>query len=189
MFVSEIIPVENVIISEEVVKTNFACDLKKCKGACCTIESDCGAPLMEEEIKIIDGIIDVVKKYLPETHRKEIEKNGFYNAINNKLMTRSVNNKACVFVLYEEGIAKCSLEKAYLNGETDFKKPISCHLFPIRVTNFGGDILRYEKFDQCSPAVKKGDEKNIKMVDFCEESLTRLYGEQWYSNLKKVTGK
>jgi len=189
MYVSDVIPVEDVIISEEVVKTNFACNLKKCKGACCTVESEYGAPLREEEIDEINGIIDVVKKYLPETHVQEIEKKGFYNTIKNKLMTRSLDKKACVFVFYEGDIAKCSLEKAYLNGETNFRKPISCHLFPIRVTNFGGDILKYEKFDQCEPALKNGDKKNIKMVEFCEESLTRLYGELWYSNLMEVIGK
>ena len=189
MFVSDIIPIENVVISEEVVKTNFACDLKKCKGACCTVESEYGAPLKEEEIGIINGIIDVVIKYLPETHIEEIEKKGFYDIIKNKLMTRSVNRKACVFVYFEGEIAKCSLERAYLNGETDFRKPISCHLFPIRITNFGGEILRYEKFDQCEPALKNGDKKNIKMVEFCEESLIRLYGERWYSNLMEVIGK
>jgi hypothetical protein len=189
MFVSDIIPVEDVIISEEVVKTNFFCDLKKCKGACCTLESEYGAPLREEEIGIINGIIDVVKKYLPEMHREEIDNKGFYDTINNKLMTRSINKKACVFVYYEGEIAKCSLEKAYLKGKTDFRKPMSCHLFPIRVTNFGGDILKYEKFDQCEPALKNGDKKNIKIVEFCEESLTRLYGEGWYSNLMEVIGK
>jgi hypothetical protein len=189
MFVSNIIPIEDIVISEEVVKTNFACDLKKCKGACCTVESEYGAPLRKEEIEIINGIIDAVKKYLPKIHVDEIDKKGFYDTIKNKLMTRSINKKACVFVFYENGIAKCSIEKAYLNGESDFRKPISCHLFPIRVTNFGGDILRYEKFEQCSPALKNGDEKNIKMVEFCEESLTRLYGERWYSNLMEVIGK
>ena len=188
MYVSDIIPVEDVILSEEVVKTNFSCDLKKCKGACCTLESEYGAPLREEEIGIISGIIDVVKKDLPKMHREEIDNKGFYDTINNKLMTRSVNNKACVFVYYEGEIAKCSLEKAYLKGKTDFRKPISCHLFPIRITNFGGDILKYEKFDQCEPALKNGNEKDIKMVEFCEESLTRLYGERWYSNLMEVIG-
>jgi hypothetical protein len=87
MFVNNIIPIEDVIISEEVVKTNFACDLKKCKGACCTVESEYGAPLLEEEIEIINGIIDVVTEYLPAKHRQEIEKNGFYDTIQNKLMT------------------------------------------------------------------------------------------------------
>jgi Protein of unknown function (DUF3109) len=187
MFLNNIVPVEDVEVRKEVLKTRFSCDLQKCKGACCTFESHYGAPLMEEEIDIIGQILPIVKKYLPEEHIRIIENDGFYKFIDKELMTNSLNNKACVFVYYENGIAKCGIEKAYIEGKTDFKKPISCHLFPIRISKFGKEILRYEKFSECSPALKKGEEENITVAEFCGEALERKYGKKWYSVLKDKT--
>ena len=186
MFVSNIIPVEDVLIRPEITEIEFACDLSKCKGACCTVESEFGAPLLEEEITKIEEILSEVKEYLPKRHVEEIDKRGFYEEKNGELLTNSVNNKACVFVYYEGDIAKCAIEKLYLENKTDFKKPISCHLFPIRVSDFGGDLLRYEKFSDCEPALKNGKENKIKLVDFLSESLSRLYGKEWYSKLVKL---
>lgn len=185
MFLNNIVPIEDVEVRKEVVKTRFSCDLEKCKGACCTFESDYGAPLQEAEIKIIGEILPKVMHYLPEEHKEIIERDSFYLLKHNELMTNSLDNKACVFVFYENGIAKCGIEKAYLDGKTDFKKPISCHLFPIRVTKFGGEILRYEKFSECAPALKKGEEENITIAEFCGEALERKYGRKWYSVLKE----
>jgi hypothetical protein len=189
MFVSNIIQIQDVIIREEVIKTPFSCDLMRCKGACCTLKSEYGAPLNENEIEIIGGILDKVKEYLPEQHLLEIENNGFYDIKEGEFLTKSVDDRACVFVYYENDVAKCSLEKAYLEGKTNFRKPISCHLFPIRVSDFGGDLLRFEKFNECEPAIEKGEVKKISTLEFCEEPLTRLYGKEWYSNLKETIGK
>jgi len=189
MYVSNVIPVEDVLIRTEIAEKHFACDLEKCKGACCTLESEYGAPLLEEEVEKIDKIIDIISEYIPENHKAEIEKNGFYDVKDGELMTNSVNNKACVFVYYENDIAKCGIERAYFDGKVDFRKPISCHLFPIRVSKFGGDVLRYEKFSECSPALERGEKQNIKLVNFCEDSLKRLYGDKWYSTLKEIIGK
>lgn len=189
MYVSNVIPVEDVLIKSEITEVKFVCDLEKCKGACCTIESDYGAPLLEEEITEIEKVLDVVIEYLPEVHRKEIEKNGFYDVKDGELLTSSVNRKACVFVYYEKGIAKCGIERAFLDGKIKFKKPISCHLFPIRVSKFGGDVLRYEKFGECNAALENGANLNIYLVDFCKESLSRLYGQKWFSTLKEIIGK
>lgn len=188
MIIKNFIPIENVLVRKEVIETRFSCDLNKCKGACCTLESDFGAPLLEEEVNIIENYLPIIKDYLPQKSIKEIEANGFYETMHDELMTRSIENKACVFVYFENEIAKCGIEKAYIENKINFKKPISCHLFPIRVSKFGGDVLRYEKFSECSPAVAKGKKENVKVSDFCEESLTRLYGEKWYSKLKDKTG-
>lgn len=182
------IAVEEVFVRIEVMETHFFCNLPKCKGACCTLKSDYGAPIYKEEIKEIEQIIDIVKVNLPEKHVEEIEKNGFWEQKKDELMLRSVDKKACVFVYYEGDIAKCGIEKTYLQGKINYKKPISCHLFPIRVSNFGGDVLRYEKISECDPALEKGKEKNVKIVEFCDESLQRLYGNKWYSSLKELTG-
>jgi hypothetical protein len=188
MSVNNFIPVEDVLIRTEIAELSFACDLKKCKGACCTVESEYGAPLLEEEIAQIEGILDIVIEYLPKKHRQEIEDNGFYESKNDELLTASIDNKACVFVFFEKGIAKCSIEKAFFDGKINFRKPISCHLFPIRVSKFGGEILRYEKFKECAPALENGAKNNIKLVDFCKDSLERLHGKKWYSKLKETIG-
>jgi hypothetical protein len=183
------LPVLGVLVREDVAETPFKCNLLKCKGACCTIDSQYGAPLNWDEVNVISGIVKEAKKYLSPEHQKEIEENGFYEVKKDEPMTRSVNNRACVFVYYEKGIAKCSIEKAFLEGKTDFRKPISCHLFPIRVSYLGGDILRYEHLDECQPAIENGKDHNITVAEFCEDSLNRLYGEKWYSQLKETIGR
>ncbi len=189
MYVSNIIPVEDVLIRTEIAEIKFACDLNNCKGACCTLESDYGAPLLDEEIDEIERDLAAILEYLPKRHRKEIEENGFFEVKDGELLTSSVNKRACVFVYYEKGIAKCGIERAFLDGKTKFKKPISCHLFPIRISKFGGDVLRFEKFSECDAALEYGAKQNIDLVDFCKESLLRLYGNKWYSKLKEIIGK
>jgi hypothetical protein len=186
MFVGNLIPVDEILINSEIAETRFSCELNKCKGACCTLESKYGAPLKYDEIDKIEEILPVVSEYLPEKHKDVINKKGFFELINNDLFTNSIDNKACVFVYYENDIAKCSIERAYLDGKTNFKKPISCHLFPIRVSNFGGDVLRMEHFHQCTPAFENGIKNDIKLIDFCRESLQRLYGKKWYLRLKEI---
>jgi hypothetical protein len=182
-------PVENVLIRPEIMETHFSCDLEKCKGACCTIESEFGAPLLDEEIPVINEILDEIFPYLPEKNVKIIKKEGFFLIHGGESMTRSVNKKECVFVYFENSIAKCSIEKAYFGGRFSFRKPVSCHLFPIRINKFGGDVLRYEKFNECSPALEKGKKENIKIVEFCKDSLIRYYGKKWYLSLMDNKGK
>lgn len=189
MFFGKIIAIGDVLVREEVLSTPFACDLSKCKGACCTLDSEFGAPVNEEEVEQISEILPVVKEYLSDEHRKEIEQNGFFEKKHNELLLRSVNNKACVFVYYEGDIAKCSVEKAFFDKKVNFRKPISCHLFPIRISKFGGDILRYEKFSECAPALENGKQMNITIAEFCKDSLLKLYGEKWYSQLKEKSGR
>ncbi len=188
MLNNNVIPVEDVLIRKEIAETSFCCDLQKCKGACCTLESEYGAPLLEEEIHEIQSVLDTVKEYLPKAHIERIDAAGFYEIKDGEIMTSSVNNKACVFVYYDEGIAKCGIEKAYFDGKIKFRKPISCHLFPIRVSKFGGDVLRFEKFGECKPALENGTKQQLKLIDFCKESLTRLYGKKWYQSLKEILG-
>ena len=189
MFTNNFMPVENVLVRPEIMETHFSCDLEKCKGACCTIESEFGAPLLDEEIPVINEILDEIFPYLPEKHVNMIKKDGFFNTHDGESMTRSVNKKECVFVYFENSIAKCSIEKAYFDGRFSFRKPVSCHLFPIRINKFGGDVLRYEKFNECSPALEKGKKENIKIMEFCKDSLIRYYGKKWYLSLMDNKGK
>jgi hypothetical protein len=183
------IVVKNVILRQELIDTKFACDLGRCKGACCTLESEFGAPLLEDEISQILDSLDAAKTYLLESHLNKLDKDGFFEKKNGELLVSSINNKECVFAFSENGVAKCSLEKSYIEGKTNFRKPISCLLFPIRVSKFGGDVLRFEEFSECSPALEKGNKENVSLIDFCKDALIRHYDKNWYSKLKEIIGK
>ena len=184
MFRNNFVSVDEVLVNKEILETKFSCDLEKCKGACCTLESEFGAPLLENEINEIEAILPVVKEYIPEKNRRIIEEEGFYEIKDGDLLTKSINRKDCVFVFYENNIARCGIEKAFNDGKVDFIKPVSCHLFPIRISKFGGDVLRYERFSECTPALEKGINDNITIFEFCKSSLQRLYGSKWYSSIK-----
>lgn len=183
------IEIDNVIVNSDITDTKFTCDLEKCKGACCTMESEFGAPLTREEIEKINEILPVVKQYIPSRNIEEIENYGFWEEKFDQLMTRSIDNKDCVFVYYEGDVARCGIEKAYNEGKIDFRKPISCHLFPIRISDFGGDVLRFERYSECEPALKKGVETGLSVLDFCKDSLKRLYGNEWFEKIKEFLSK
>ena len=179
---------DGIIVNREIVETNFTCDLAKCKGACCTMESELGAPLIDDEIEIINKFLPAITEYLPKDHVDEISKHGFWIRKHGELTTRSLNNRACVFVTWDGDIAKCGIEKAFNDGKIDFIKPISCHLFPIRISKFGGDVLRFERYSECSPALDKGNKTKIKILDFCGAALEREYGKEWIKKTKKAAG-
>ncbi|OGU56995.1 MAG: hypothetical protein A2V66_05355 [Ignavibacteria bacterium RBG_13_36_8] len=178
--------VDGVHINVEVVTTRFECDLKECNGACCTMESDFGAPTGESEIREIEKILQIVKKYIPQENVEVIENSGFWYRRRDELMINSVNRRECVFSFYEGNIAKCGIEKAFRKGEIDFVKPISCHLFPIRVGKFGGDVLRFEKYSECESALKKGMDTDSKVFHFCKDALERKYGREWFLKLVEL---
>ncbi len=181
--------INGILVSRELFERKFVCDLAKCKGACCTMKSDYGAPLLDDEIEEITPVLDKVYKYLSPKSVAEIKKNGFWEKKEGTLLVRSIKSKDCVFVYYDGDIAKCAIEKAYNEGEIDFPKPVSCHLFPVRVSEFGGPVLRYEEYQECKPAVEKGSKENVKVLDFLKNALIRNYGKQFYSKLKEVNGK
>ena len=181
------IQVQDKIISLDVFEKHFVCDLNACKGACC-VEGDSGAPLLKEEEKILDEIYEAVKPYMRNEGIIEIENQGVavYDA-DGDLTTPLVNNKECAFVTFENGITKCTIEKAYLDGKTDFKKPISCHLFPIRIKEYRDfDSVNYEEIKICEPACKCGSELEVPVYAFLKEPLIRKYGEAWYKELLQV---
>ena len=189
MITDKIFAINDVLVRDEIVEIPFSCDLKKCKGACCTLESELGAPVKKDEIEEIEKILPIVKTYLSQRNIDEIEERGFYETKDDELMITSVNNKDCVFSFYDNSIAKCAIERAFFDGKVTFRKPISCHLFPIRVSDFSGDVLRYEKFSECTPALEKGKEENITIAEFCKDSLIRLYGGNWHKKLMNYSGR
>jgi hypothetical protein len=181
--------IDGVLVSNEVINTKFTCNLEACKGACCTMKSEFGAPLTSQEIVIIDDYLPKIEDYLPKKSIDEIRKNGFWEKKQDELMTRSHGDTDCVFVYYEGDVAKCSIEKAFNEGKIDFIKPISCHLFPIRITNFGGDVMRYEKYEDCKPALQLGEETGLSISEFCEKSIKRAYNSNFYSKIENLNGK
>lgn len=183
-----LIEVKDKIVSLDLFKKNFVCDLNACKGACC-VEGDEGAPLTLEEVDILEDILEDIKPYMRPEGIAEVEKNGvFYMALDREPVTTLVNKQECAFVYFDEkGITKCAIEKAYLEGKTTFKKPISCHLYPIREKKFKDyTALSYNKWSICDPACKLGDELKVPVYRFLKEPIIRAYGEEFYDELEII---
>jgi hypothetical protein len=142
-----------------------------------------GAPLLESEIVEIEGAFPAVRKYLNEKHLAVIEESGLVEKVYDGFVTPCVDHRACVYVTYDKEIAKCSFEKAFLNGETRWRKPISCHLFPIRVDRGRTQTIRFESITECEPALKRGAKEQFSLASFLKEPLIRAFGRRWYSEL------
>lgn len=172
--------ISEAVIDDAIVQSNFCCDLEQCKGACCTSEGGRGAPLEDDEVLEIEKAYPIVKQYLDEKNIRTIEAAGLYNGTPGDFATNCIERRECVFVYVDNSIAKCSFEKAYEQGKIDWRKPISCHLFPIRVRHFGQEFVRYEVIDECSGGRTKGETEQVKLHDFLKEPLVRKFGEAWY---------
>ena len=181
------IKVDDKIISLDVFEKHFLCDLNSCKGACC-VEGDSGAPLNVEEEKKLNTIYEKVKPYMREEGISETQKRGVaVHDADGDLTTPLVNNKECAFVTFEDGIAKCTIEKAYLDRKTDFKKPISCHLFPIRIKEYRDfDAVNYEEIKICKSGCDCGSKLAVPVYAFLKEPLIRKYGADWYKELMEA---
>ena len=180
------IEIGKALISFDVLDQQFLCDLSKCKGACC-VEGDSGAPLTDEEAKIIEDIYPEVEPYLSERNKAEVKKQGF-SIIDSDgdLVTPIVGNKECVYTYRDEaGIVKCGIERAYLDGKIDFRKPVSCHLFPIRITEYKRfDAVNYQELDICKAGRACGKKEQLPLWKFLKEPLIRKYGKEWYEELQ-----
>jgi len=180
------IAIENTIVSEDLLEKKFICDLSKCKGACC-VEGTSGAPLEHEEIQVMEDIYEKVKPYMNKEGIAEIDKLGvFVMDTDGDYVTPLVDgHKHCAFVVFEKGIAKCSIEKAYNDGIIDFKKPVSCHLYPVRITKFKDyEAVNIQQWSVCKPAYALGKKADVPVYKFLEEPLTRRFGKNWYNQLK-----
>lgn len=173
------------LVSLDVIEKKFICDISKCQGACC-IEGDSGAPLEEEEKEIIEEIYPTIKEYFTQEGIKEIEKQGTSVIdMDGDLVTPIINGKECVYTIFENGVAMCGIEKAYHDGKISFRKPISCQLYPIRITQYEEfDAVNYNKWEICKAARVLGFKKGTPVYKFLKEPLIRKYGEQWYSELE-----
>ncbi len=180
------IKVGDVLVSDDIKDVEFVCHLEKCKGACC-VEGDLGAPLEEDELPVMNEILEHVKPYLTPEGLKSIEQQGTYILDEDgDFSTPTIEGKECAYAHYDkQGVLKCGIEQAYLDGEISFKKPISCHLYPIRITKNkkGFEAVNYHKWDICSAACSYGKSLQVPLYKFLKEPLSRKYGEMWYKEL------
>lgn len=176
----------DVIVSFDVLREKFLCDLTACKGICC-VEGDAGAPLELDEVAEIEEALPEIWEDLSPEARAVIDRQGVaYADKDGDLVTSIVNDKDCVFTCYDEqGCCCCALEKAFRAGKTRFMKPVSCHLYPIRMKDFGSFVgLNYHRWTVCKAAVLLGEKENIPVYRFLREPLIRKFGEAWYEELE-----
>ena len=182
------IQIDDKLISEDLFSEEFVCNLAKCKGICC-VEGDAGAPLDEDETKILDEIYPKIKPYLRPEGIQAIEEQGTYTLdFEGDLVTPLVNNAECAYVIFDEkGYTKCAIEKAYEDGVINWQKPISCHLYPIRITEYSNfSAINYHEWDICSDACTLGKELGVKVYQFLKKPLIRKYGEEFYQTLSEA---
>ncbi len=187
------IVINNILISEDVIDKQFVCDLGKCKGGCCE-DGAAGAPLDKDELKIITDVYENVKPYLTKAAVAEIGKKGFYvydSEFEWVTPTLDSDKDICVYgIRDDDGIIKCAFEQAYNDGVIGWKKPVSCHLYPI-ISKRGkhGDYERvnYEPREQmCSPGCLFGEKLKMPVYQFLKEPIIRKYGEDFYNALDTI---
>ncbi len=183
------IAIDNILVSDEIVKEQFVCDLSKCKGACC-VDGDAGAPLSKDELDKLNAVYDKVVPYLDAESLKELERQGRY--VYDKefgWVTPTIESKVCVYgIRDEQGIVKCGLEQACLDGKIKWKKPISCHLFPVIVKESKRSdnvYVNYEpREDNCKAACALGKKLKVPVYVFLKEALVRRFGQAFYNSLE-----
>ncbi|NJM78890.1 MAG: DUF3109 family protein [Flavobacterium sp.] len=175
------------IISEEILEKEFVCNLSACKGACC-VDGDAGAPLELAETKILEAIYPKVKPFLRKEGIKVIEEQGkFVTGEDGEFETTLIDGKDCAYVIFDGKTALCGIEQAYNQGIIDWKKPVSCHLYPVRVKEYSDfAAVNYHKWHICSDACSLGKELEVPVYKFVKEALVRKFGQQWYDELEKV---
>lgn len=175
----------NAIVASDIIEESFLCDLSACKGECC-VEGDSGAPLEEAEVDILKEILPQVWDDLSPEAQTIIKKQGVaYEDRDGDMVTSIVNGKDCVFTYYDKNkICKCAIEKAYKEGRIDFYKPISCHLYPIRLQQYTEFVaVNYHRWRVCKAAVALGNKEGLKIYQFLKEPLIRQFGKDWYDEL------
>lgn len=184
------IVLQNTVISDDIKDKFFVCNLEKCKGACC-VEGDLGAPLETEELQLLADNYEQIKPYLSDAGRQAIAEQGLYiKDWEDDFSTTTIGNRECAYAIYDENLTlKCGIEQAYLDGKISWKKPISCHLYPIRITKYDGfEALNYDKWQICNPACSFGADLGVRVYQFLKEPLIRKYGAEWYQELETLVG-
>ncbi|MFR9523146.1 MAG: DUF3109 family protein [Rikenellaceae bacterium] len=179
------IEIDDKIVSIDLLRENFACDIMQCKGICC-VEGNAGAPLEIDEVDILEQEYPAYKKYMTQEGVKAVEEQGFMVVDSDgDYTTPLVNDAECAFAYWENGVTLCAIEKAWRAKETQFMKPISCHLYPIRLINFanGGVGLNYHRWSVCRSACENGAKLKIPVYQSLRQPLERRFGEEFYQAL------
>ena len=184
--------VDDILISDEVPSARFACNLAACHGACC-VQGKSGAPLEPEERQVLERLLPAVEDRLRPEARAVIEAHGVWEEVGREeYATACVEDAACVFVTYDGPVARCAIQQAHAEGRlenvpgaADFPKPLSCHLFPLRIARYGEqDVLNYEQIGLCAPARTRGNRQGLALADFARAPLVRKYGLDWYNRFR-----
>lgn len=179
------IQIDDKVVSSEIIENKFCCDVVKCKGLCC-VHGSSGAPLSAEEAIILDEILDRIKPYMVPAGLESINKQGTsVTDSDGDLVTPLIDGKECAYVVFQDGIATCAIEKAWFDKKVEFRKPISCQLYPIRVKDYETfSALNYDIWDVCAPARALGEEKGIPVYQFLKDAIIRAYGEDFFLQLE-----
>ncbi|HXL00557.1 MAG TPA: DUF3109 family protein [Dysgonamonadaceae bacterium] len=182
------IQIKDTLISEDIFETCFVCDLGKCKGMCC-VEGDAGAPLTHEEYEAIKDVLPEIWDDLSPKARELIEKQGIaYIDDDGELVTSIIKGRECVFTYFDaDGVCRCAIDNAFREGKISVQKPISCHLYPIRLRKYDDfTALNYDRWSVCRPALRLGKKTGIKLYQFLKEPLIRKFGEEWYQEVCQI---
>lgn len=179
------IEIDGRVVSLDLLEKHFICDLDKCKGMCC-VHGDSGAPLEPEEVVKLDKLFPAIKKYLRPEGIQAIKNQGRHVIDNDgDVVTPLVDGKECAYVIFEQGIAKCGIEKAFEDGAIDYQKPVSCHLYPVRTKRYQDfEGVNYDRWEICKPATLLGHKENIPVYKFVKKALIRKYGSGFYEKLE-----
>jgi hypothetical protein len=182
------IQIGKALVSEDIIEKQFVCNIEKCKGECC-VQGDAGAPLVKEELEILENIFESVKPFITDKGIKAVEEQGTWTKDEfDELVTPLIEGKECAYTVFDDnGVAKCGIEDAYNAGAVKWRKPASCHLYPIRVTDYTEfSAVNYHKWDICSSACELGQELKVPVYKFLKEPLINQFGENWYKELEHV---
>ena len=183
--------IQEVLVSSAIVKEQFVCHLERCKGACC-VGGDYGAPIDDDEIPVLEAQFENITPYMEPSGIAAIEQHGVFQLFSSSKYKGVTlrEDTACAFVRIDHrGIAHCTIEEAWKDGATDFRKPISCHLYPVRIRKSeeqGFEALNYDRWDLCSPACTYGKELKMPLYQFVREALVRKYGQEFFDELDAV---
>lgn len=179
--------IDNTLVSFDLFKEHFICDLPKCLGSCC-VEGDYGAPLEEDEIALIDESIELIKPYMTQEGLELLEAEGFYEEDPDKdLVTTCVKGRDCVFAYTNKGVYACAIETAWNDGKSAFRKPVSCHLYPVRLGKVKDMVtLNYSEWSICKPARMLGQNEGVPLYVFLREALIRRFGISWYTQMDEI---
>jgi hypothetical protein len=182
--------IDNIMVSDDLYLVNFICPIEKCFGACC-VEGDAGAPLEEEEISLTEDHLEQIMEYMIPEGITAVKKSGVFDYdIEGKYVTPLIRGGDCAFINFTDGIAWCAIEKAYEEGKITFRKPVSCHLYPVRISKIGeNEAVNYHRWQICNVALEKGNKKGTPLYVFLKDALIRKYGQSWYAKLEEEISK